>query len=37
MWNEFFPMSMPIVATAELDLLDMAVLLSSPHPSIACR
>src|SRR6516165_2316406 len=27
MWNEFFPISMPIVATAVLDLLDMAVLL----------
>jgi hypothetical protein len=27
-------MSMPIVAMAELDLLDMAVLLSSPHPSV---
>jgi hypothetical protein len=27
-------MSMPIAATAELDLLDMAMLLSSPHRSV---
>jgi hypothetical protein len=29
-WNEFLPMSMPIVATIGVDLLDMAVLLRNP-------
>src|SRR5580704_3214112 len=29
-WNEFLPMSMPIVATIGVDLLDMAVLLRYP-------
>jgi hypothetical protein len=29
-WNEFLPMSMPIVATIGVDLLDMAVLLHNP-------
>ena len=29
-WNEFLPMSMPIVATIAVDLLDMAVLLHYP-------
>jgi hypothetical protein len=34
-WNEFFPISMPIVATVGVDLLDMAVLLDlQPLPSI---
>ena len=34
-WNAFLPMSMPIVATVKLDLLDIAVLLCwSSHPSI---
>ena len=26
-WNEFLPISMPMVATVAIDLLDMAVLL----------
>jgi hypothetical protein len=29
-WNEFLPMSMPIVTTIGVDLLDMAVLLRNP-------
>src|ERR1700688_2473295 len=29
-WNEFLPMSIPIVATVAVDLLDMAVLLGNP-------
>src|SRR5215468_8224719 len=29
-WNEFLPMSIPIVATIRVDLLDMAVLLHNP-------
>jgi hypothetical protein len=29
-WNEFLPMSMPIVAMVAVDLLDMAVLLRNP-------
>src|SRR5262249_32887361 len=34
-WNEFFPMSMPIVATVAVDLVNMAVLLQLPaRPSI---
>src|SRR6266566_2072177 len=32
-WNAFLPMSMPIVATIEFILLDMAVLLSLVAPS----
>jgi hypothetical protein len=29
-WNEYFPMSMPIVATIALGPFDMAVLLRNP-------
>jgi hypothetical protein len=29
-WKEFLPISMPIVATVAVDLLDMAVLLRNP-------
>src|ERR1700737_2023697 len=29
-WNKFLPMSIPIVATVAVDLLDMAVLLGNP-------
>src|SRR5215472_10573264 len=32
-WNVFLPMSMPIVATGEFDLLDMVVLLRFIAPS----
>src|SRR5215471_13151774 len=32
-WNEFLPISMPIVAMVGLDLLDMAVLLLIASPS----
>src|SRR6516162_1304866 len=32
-WNAFLPMSMPIVATGEFDLLDMVVLLCFVAPS----
>src|SRR5215471_16584430 len=31
-WNAFLPMSMPIVATGEFDLLDMVVLLCFIRP-----
>ena len=33
-WNEFLPMSMPIVAPGEFALLDMVLLCFVPHPSI---
>src|SRR5215475_2062688 len=32
-WNEFLPISMPIVATVAVDLLDMAVLRLTLAPS----
>src|SRR5262252_10168101 len=32
-WNEFLPISMPIVATAAVDLLDMAMLRLTIAPS----
>src|SRR5260370_12491044 len=32
-WNEFLPISMPIVAMVGIDLLDMAVLLQLAAPS----
>src|SRR6266478_1585319 len=36
-WKEFLPMSMPIVATVEFALLDMAVLLVLGCPSSIAR
>src|SRR5215470_13725108 len=32
-WNEFLPISMPMVAMVAIDLFDMAVLLQLPAPS----